>query len=57
MAGPLTDRQREYLGDVAQTAAKMLAMIESVLNDAALEVPSSKPGEFVGEPGPSLPPS
>lgn len=50
LGGPLTERQREYLGDVAQTGAKMMAMIADVLNAAAIETPQAKPGEFLADP-------
>ena len=48
--GPVTERQQEYLGNVAKTGAKMMGMIETVLNDAAIETPSPRPGEFLADP-------
>lgn len=53
--GPVTERQQEYLGDVAQTGVKMMAMIAAVLNAAAIETPAARPGEFLADPSASQP--
>lgn len=48
--GPVTERQKEHLGNVAMTGAKMMGMIETVLNAAAIETPAARPGEFLADP-------
>ncbi len=55
MAGPITPRQADYLGDVAKTSAAMLTMIDTVVTAAARETPAPRPGEFVSEPAPASP--
>jgi len=43
--GPVTERQQECLGNVAETGTRMMQMISTVLDAAAIEVPAAKPGE------------